>query len=94
MHFLCQNADEAAGESFKLLNECKNKLLAEIKIPCLVLQSKTEHTVQPRSAEYIYNKLAAAASRRLVWFEHSGHILTLDREHEAVFKKIADFFAE
>lgn len=79
---------------FKLLNECKNKLLAEIQIPCLVLQSKTEHTVQPRSAEYIYNKLAAAASRRLVWFEHSGHILTLDREHEAVFKAIADFFAE
>jgi carboxylesterase len=79
---------------FKLLNECKNKLLAEIKIPCLVLQSKTEHTVQPRSAEYIYNKLAAASSRRLVWFEHSGHILTLDREHEAVFKEIADFFAE
>lgn len=79
---------------FKMLNECKNKLLAEIKIPCLILQSKTEHTVQPRSAEYIYNKLAAASSRRLVWFEHSGHILTLDREHEAVFKKIADFFAE
>ena len=79
---------------FKLLNECKNKLLAEIKIPCLVLQSKTEHTVQPRSAEYIYNKLTAAAGRRLVWFEHSGHILTLDREHEAVFKEIADFFAE
>ena len=25
---------------------------------------------------------------------HSGHILTLDREHEAVFKEIADFFAE
>ena len=79
---------------FKLLNECKNQLLAEIKIPCLILQSKTEHTVQPRSAEYIYNKLAAASSRRLVWFEHSGHILTLDREHEAVFKAIADFFAE
>lgn len=79
---------------FKLLNECKNQLLAEIKIPCLILQSKTEHTVQPRSAEYIYNKLAAASSRRLVWFEHSGHILTLDREHEAVFKEIADFFAE
>ena len=79
---------------FKMLNECKNKLLAEIKIPCLILQSKTEHTVQPRSAEYIYNKLTAAAGRRLVWFEHSGHILTLDREHEAVFKEIADFFAE
>ena len=79
---------------FKMLNECKNKLLSEIKIPCLILQSKTEHTVQPRSAEYIYNKLATAAGRRLVWFEHSGHILTLDREHEAVFKEIADFFAE
>ena len=79
---------------YKLLNECKNRQLAVIKNTCLILQSKTEHTVQARRAEYIYNRLTAAAGRRLISIEHSGHILTLDREHEAVFKAIADFFAE
>lgn len=78
---------------FKLLKECKERLLARIKIPCLVLQSKIEHTVQPKSAQYIYDKLSSA-QKKLVWFEHSGHILTLDCEHQHVFREIANFFAQ
>lgn len=78
---------------FALVRECKNILLAKINIPCLVLQSRIEHTVQPRSAQYIYDKLASKA-KKLVWFEHSGHILTLDAEHGLVFKAIGDFFAD
>lgn len=78
---------------FTLLKECKEKLLGKIKIPCLVLQSKIEHTVQPKSAQYIYDKLASA-QKKLVWFERSGHILTLDCEHEQVFDEIGKFFAD
>lgn len=78
---------------FALLRECKEKLLCRINIPCLVLQSKIEHTVQPRSAQYIYDKLPSAR-KKLVWFEHSGHILTLDCEYKQVFAEIANFFAE
>lgn len=78
---------------FVLLKECKERLLAQIKIPCLVMQSKVEHTVQPQSAQYIYDNLAAV-QKKLVWFECSGHILTLDCEHELVFQKIGKFFAE
>lgn len=78
---------------FALVRECKNTLLAKINIPCLVLQSRIEHTVQPRSAQYIYDKLASKA-KKLVWFEHSGHILTLDVEHGKVFKEIGEFFAD
>lgn len=78
---------------FALLRECKTKLLQQIKIPCLVLQSKIEHTVQPRSAQYIYDNLKTA-SKKLVWFEHSGHILTLDCEYKQVFAEIANFFVQ
>lgn len=78
---------------FALLRECKDSLLVKISIPCLVLQSRIEHTVQPRSAQYIYDKLAAKI-KKLVWFEHSGHILTLDIEHGRLFKEIGDFFAD
>ena len=78
---------------FALLKECKENLLAQIKIPCLVMQSKIEHTVQPQSAQYIYDYLETA-QKKLVWFEHSGHILTLDCEHELVFQEIGKFFAE
>lgn len=78
---------------FALVRECKNSLLEKINIPCLVLQSRIEHTVQPRSAQYIYDKLAGKA-KKLVWFARSGHILTLDAEHGRVFKEIGDFFAD
>jgi len=78
---------------FALLKECRDKLLGRINIPCLVLQSKVEHTVKPKSAEYIYDNLRTAV-KKLVWFRHSGHILTLDVEHEQVFCEIASFFEE
>lgn len=78
---------------FALVRQCKRQLLAKITVPCLILQSRIEHTVQPRSAQYIYDHLGTAPERkRLLWFEHSGHILTLDAEHEQVFAAVAEFF--
>ncbi len=71
------------------------KLLPAIKRPVLVLQSKTEHTVDPQSAQYIYDSLGTPSEKKtLKWFNHSGHILTLDIEHEEVFQAIAEFFAK
>lgn len=78
---------------FALVKECKQLLLPAIHIPCLILQSTIEHTVKPKSAQYIYEHVGtAAAQKKLVWYEHSGHILTLDSEHEQVFAEIGAFF--
>lgn len=76
---------------FALVKLCKKKFLPQIKVPCIVLQSKKEHTVRPESAEYIFQNLQSA-EKKLVWFENSGHILTLDIERDKVFAEIADFF--
>lgn len=76
---------------FALIKLCKNEVLPNIKIPCLVMQSKIEHTVCPESAQYIYDHLGST-DKKLIWFEHSGHILTLDVEREEVYKEISDFF--
>lgn len=78
---------------FALVKTCKKELVSKITAPCLVLQSKIEHTVDPKSAQYIYDHLGSKKEeKQLVWFEKSGHILTLDCEHERVFKLIGDFF--
>lgn len=50
------------------------------------MQSKVEHTVKPASAQYIYDHLGTA-DKKLVWYHHSGHILTLDNERDDVFQK-------
>lgn len=76
---------------FALIKLCKNEILPQITIPCLVMQSTKEHTVKPYSASYIYEHLGSKR-KELVWYHQSGHILTLDIEREDVFKKISEFF--
>lgn len=76
---------------FALTELCKQKLLPQITIPCLIMQSTVEHTVKPSSAAYIYEHLGSQC-KELVWYRSSGHILTLDIEREEVFKKISEFF--
>lgn len=76
---------------FALTELCKQKLLPQITIPCLIMQSTVEHTVKPSSAAYIYEHLGSQC-KELVWYRSSGHILTLDIEREEVFKKISKFF--
>lgn len=76
---------------FALIKLCKNEMLPQITIPCLVMQSTKEHTVKPSSAFYIYAHLGSKR-KELVWYHQSGHILTLDIEREDVFKKISEFF--
>lgn len=80
------------GGIFKLQKECRKKLLQQVKIPALILQSKIEKTVDPLGAQELYCGIATPeAEKKLVWLENSGHILTLDKECEIVFREILDF---
>ena len=46
-------------------------------------------------AQYIYDHLGTTKeAKKLLWFEKSGHILTLDLEHAMVFQAVADFFEQ
>lgn len=75
----------------QLIEQVK-RLLPNLTVPLLIMQSRHDHTVQPRSADYIY-ETAAAAARELIWLKNSGHIITLDVEHELVFAQIERFLA-
>lgn len=76
---------------FRMLRQCKLSL-ARVKTPVLILQSTAERTIEPRSAQYIYDHLRNA-EKRLVWFHNSGHILTLDAERDEVFEQVERFFS-
>lgn len=67
-------------------------VLPAVTVPALIIQSKTEHTVEPESAQYIYDKLGSA-EKQLVWLNKSGHIVTLDVERDFVFHKLDQFLA-
>jgi carboxylesterase len=67
-------------------------LLPFVDRPALLLQARRDRTVRPDSANHIYRRLASR-DKQLVWLERSGHVATLDVEHEQVFRRIGDFFA-
>lgn len=67
-----------------------DRLLPIVKAPLLIIQARWEHTVEPRSAAHIYERVGSS-EKQLVWLEKSGHMVTLDREREQVFRQIAAF---
>jgi carboxylesterase len=75
-----------------LLNLIKqmDTVLPRVTVPTLVIQSRTEHTVVPESASYIYNRLGSS-EKKLVWLNKSGHVVTLDNERDYVFQVMSQF---
>jgi carboxylesterase len=79
-------------ETWDLINYCKTVVLPRVKVPCLILQSKTEHTVRPISAEYIYKHIGSK-EKRIVWF-HCKHVMTLYEQRAKVYAEIKKFIKE
>lgn len=77
-------------ELLKLINMCKKNVIPNINVPCLIIQSKNEHTVKAISAKYIYDNVKSKI-KKLVWLENSGHIITIGKEREKVFDAVIDF---
>ncbi|BBB91774.1 MAG TPA: alpha/beta fold hydrolase [Methylomusa anaerophila] len=68
-----------------------DRLLPAITTPSLIVQSLTEHTVRPESAQHIFDRLGSK-DKKLVWLKKSGHVITLDVEKEQVFNEVVQFF--
>lgn len=64
--------------------------IKKITCPALVIQSKLDKTVDPRSAQYIYDHLGSE-KKELNWLYNSGHVATLDIERDQVFAWIEEF---
>ncbi len=72
-----------------LIREVKRDL-EKIEIPIQIMQGKKDETVVTKSAVYIYDHVGSM-NKVLKWYEHSSHIMTLDREREKIFGDILDF---
>ena len=76
--------------SLNKLNRKVRRRLTDIHIPAFVAQARQDETVEPSSAETIYNRISSKC-KQLHWYEHSSHILTLDHEKEQLFKDVERF---
>ncbi|WP_088227125.1 alpha/beta fold hydrolase [Desulfosporosinus sp. FKB] len=85
--------DKIPIDSLISLNKAIHKVrreLKHIKCPALLMQSRKDFTVDPISVQIIRKNIQACESEVLYW-EHSGHILTLGIEREEVALKVHEF---
>lgn len=56
----------------------------------LVVQSRHDEIINPESAHIIYENVESL-NKKLVWFENSSHVITLDKEKAELHKVIFEF---
>jgi esterase/lipase len=73
----------------QMITECR-KVLSQITIPTLVIQSNHDPVVDPKSAEIIYSKIQST-QKQFVSLERSRHVIVRQEGKEEVFEKIHAF---
>lgn len=59
-----------------------------LDVPALVIQSRTDETVDPRSGRILARVLGEQA--RSLWLENSLHVAVLDRERDVIARELLD----
>lgn len=67
--------------------------LSFVHCPALILHSKVDQVIDPRSAQLIHDGIQSQ-SKRLVWFERSGHEMLLDMESDAVLATVSEWLKQ
>ena len=88
-----RNPSHAAHELLKLNARVKHSL-AKVRCPLMIFQSTRDRTIQPDSAQFIYDHVSTPADdRELVTLRNSGHCLTVDSEWTYVAQQTHQFMA-
>lgn len=69
------------------------RCLPAVNVPTLVVQGMKDRTVQPRSAEYVFSRVAAT-HKEIAFFDDSGHVITADIEHDEVIDRVERFIRQ
>ncbi len=83
------DVSHAANEILKLHRRLYRRI-QDIKVPTLLIQSKTDHTIDPNNANLIYKNLTTSY-KKLIWISDGDHILTVDKNAIIAFDAISNF---
>ena len=87
-YFVPHAIAEAAG-----LAKLMQAGLPKINVPVLLIQSRGDKVVEPNALDLLSERLTTPHKETL-WLEKSGHVITLDVEHEIVYQRVAQFFSQ
>jgi carboxylesterase len=77
-------------ESLMDLLRVVDRELPRITVPALITHGRRDRTVDVANASHIMETIGST-DKRLVWFERSGHAITVDLEHDALFALVLDW---
>lgn len=80
-------------ESLMQLVRVVDRELPSIQMPALIIHGRNDRTVDVRNAPHILGRIGSK-DKRLVWFERSGHAVTVDLEREALWSLIGDWLGQ
>jgi carboxylesterase len=89
---VCYDRDSvaAAASLVRLMRKVRREL-PRIDAPILVMQSKSDTVVDPRSVDIIYEGVSSAVKEKVL-LARSYHTITVDVEKENVAQTVLDFF--
>lgn len=68
--------------------------LSRIECPILIIQSRKDETVHPRSAEIISDGAENAVPRNILYLEESPHVCTIGPELPVIIRRVTEFVEE
>lgn len=90
-HVCYDRTSVAAGASLVMLGHRVKRRLDRITAPVIVMMSKQDSIVDPKSAHIVYDRISSE-KKRLVMLEKSLHTITVDAEKEKVADELVEFF--
>lgn len=83
-------------KAFRSLNRLRSKVMAEVQKlqkPALIIQSRQDESVHPRSADFLYTKTRSGGSR-LVLLTESNHVASMGAEKELIAREMVAFLED
>jgi carboxylesterase len=69
------------------------RILPQIKVPALIIQSSGDKVIPADSADYIYSHIGSSVKKQIT-FSRSNHVVTVDYDRDDAVEAILDFFSK
>lgn len=77
-------------ESLMHLLRVVDRELPQVPVPALIMHGRGDRTVDVGNAPHILERIGST-DKQLIWFERSGHAITVDLEHDLLFATVLNW---
>jgi carboxylesterase len=77
-------------ESLMHLLRVLDRELPQVRVPALIMHGRGDRTVDVGNAPHILERIGST-DKQLIWFERSGHAITVDLEHDLLFTTVLNW---